>query len=68
MREATVFFGAALAAISVPCAAAPTAHFSEVSYVAEEAPQAPAGSYRNPILPGFRRGVRASRNPTFSRS
>src|SRR5688572_28722342 len=53
MREATVFLGAVLAAISVPCAAAPTAHFSEVSYVAEEAPQAPAGSYRNPILPGF---------------
>lgn len=33
--------------------AAPVAQFSEVSYRALEVPQAGAGKYRNPILPGF---------------
>jgi alpha-N-arabinofuranosidase len=33
--------------------AAPSARFAELTYRADEAPAAPAGSYRNPVLPGF---------------
>ncbi len=53
MREAAAAVAALLAAISAPCAAAPTARFAEVSYAAHGVPPMPAGDYRNPILPGF---------------
>jgi xylan 1,4-beta-xylosidase len=52
MREAAAIFGIALAVLAAPGAAAPTARFEEVSYSAETA-DAPAGEFRNPILPGF---------------
>jgi len=53
MREAATLFAAILAVISAPCAASPTARFGELNYVAKDIPPVPAGSYRNPILPGF---------------
>ena len=52
MREATAVLAAILAFVWTPSAAAPVARFGEVTYAAEE-PPAPAGSYRNPVLPGF---------------
>jgi len=53
MRESLVATAAILAALSNPCGAQPTARFSEMTYRAEEPPAPPAGSYRNPVLPGF---------------
>ena len=53
MREVWVRAAAILALASAPCTAAPTARFEEMSYVARHVIHAPAGTYRNPILPGF---------------
>jgi alpha-N-arabinofuranosidase len=53
MREAMAAATALLAMVCAPCAAAPSARFGELTYVAESVPPTPAGSYRNPILPGF---------------
>jgi alpha-N-arabinofuranosidase len=53
MREAMAAAAALLAMVCAPCAATPSARFGELSYVAESVPPTPAGSYRNPILPGF---------------
>jgi alpha-N-arabinofuranosidase len=53
MREALTATAAILSLVSGPCAAAPTARFSELTYIARNVPATPAGSYRNPILPGF---------------
>lgn len=52
MRE-LLAAGAVLALASTPGVAAPSARFAEVSYAAQDVAQAPAGSYRNPVLPGF---------------
>jgi alpha-N-arabinofuranosidase len=53
MRETFAALSVIFAAFSVGCAAAPTARFAELTYVAHAVPPTPAGSYRNPILPGF---------------
>lgn len=53
MRKTVAAAGAILAWLSAPSAAAPTARFAELTYAAQHAPATPAGSYRNPILPGF---------------
>ncbi len=53
MRDTAYLIGAILAVVSAPCAAAPTASFDEITYVAAEEPAPPAGSFRNPVLPGF---------------
>ncbi|MBO0749991.1 MAG: glycoside hydrolase family 43 protein, partial [Porphyrobacter sp.] len=53
MREAMGLVAAFLALASMPCAATPTARFAELTYAARDLPRTPAGSYRNPILPGF---------------
>ena len=52
MRELAGFLAVIVAAVSTPSAAAPVAHFREVTYQAADAP-APEGSYRNPVIPGF---------------
>ncbi len=52
MRESLAAIGAILALFSAPCLAAPTARFADLAYVGASIPP-PAGSYRNPILPGF---------------
>jgi alpha-N-arabinofuranosidase len=53
MREAAAAVAASLALAASPCAATPTARFAELSYAAKAVPPTPAGSYRNPIVPGF---------------
>jgi alpha-N-arabinofuranosidase len=53
MRELAGAVAAFLATLCAPCAAAPPARFAELSYAAQHVPATPAGSYRNPILPGF---------------
>jgi len=45
--------GTILALVAAPCVAAPTARFADLTYAAAHVPPTPAGSYRNPILPGF---------------
>lgn len=51
LRQASI---AALAALSAPLAAAPSAQFDFVSYRAlDQVPATPPGSYLNPVLPGF---------------
>jgi alpha-N-arabinofuranosidase len=52
MRE-LIGAAAVLASLAAPCAAAPSARFSEMSYAASDLPETPAGHYRNPVLPGF---------------
>jgi alpha-N-arabinofuranosidase len=52
MRE-LIAAAAVLASLAAPCAAAPSARFSQVSYTARDLPETPAGHYRNPVLPGF---------------
>jgi alpha-N-arabinofuranosidase len=53
MREAIAAAAVFLSVVSAPVAAAPTARFADLTYVARDVPPTPAGSYRNPILPGF---------------
>jgi len=53
MREAFAVAGAILATVSGASAAASEARFAELTYVAKGVSPPPAGSYRNPILPGF---------------
>ncbi|HEY7808369.1 MAG TPA: glycoside hydrolase family 43 protein [Croceibacterium sp.] len=53
MREALAAAAAILALVSTPGSAAPAARFANLTYVAETIRVTPAGSYRNPILPGF---------------
>lgn len=52
MRE-LIGLVAALVSLAAPCAAAPSARFSEMSYAARDLPETPADHYRNPVLPGF---------------
>ena len=52
MREAMALLAAFLAFVWTASEAAPVARFGEVTYAAEEE-ATPAGSYRNPVLPGF---------------
>jgi alpha-N-arabinofuranosidase len=53
MRQASVAVCAIVAMVSMPCVAAPRASFAQLTYVAKDVSPAPAGHYRNPILPGF---------------
>jgi alpha-N-arabinofuranosidase len=53
MREVLAAAAVALVIVSAPCRAAPPARFAELTYVAKETAPVPAGSYRNPNLPGF---------------
>jgi alpha-N-arabinofuranosidase len=53
MREVLAAAAVALVIVSAPCRAAPPARFAELTYVAKETAPVSAGSYRNPILPGF---------------
>lgn len=53
MRETVAAVGAFLAFVSAPCAATPSARFAELTYTVQHVPPTRAGSYRNPILPGF---------------
>jgi alpha-N-arabinofuranosidase len=53
MRETSVALAGLFAAFSTVCAAAPTARFADLTYVAQAVPPTPPGSYRNPVLPGF---------------
>ena len=53
MRELTAFATALLGLVAAPAVAEPVATFSDIEYRGVEAPPAPPGQFRNPVLPGF---------------